>query len=53
MVSFTIETLDSGANLPLQTLLIKFEVPIVTFNNLLETAVLKEGLDKTNMEKVG
>ena len=53
MVSFNIETLDSGANLPSQTLFIKFEVLIVTFKNMLKMAVLKERLDKTNMEKAG
>ena len=53
MVSFNIETLNSGANLPLKTFFIKFDVAIATFKNLLKMEVLKERLTKTNMEKVG
>ena len=66
MVSFNIETLKSGANPPLQTSFIKFDVAIATFKNLVKIAVLKERLnktkdvrelsnilDKTDMEKVG
>ena len=53
MVSFNNDTINSGANLPLQTLLIKFDVAIATFKNLLEMEVLKERFNKKNMEKVG
>ena len=53
MVSFNIETLNSDANPPLQTSFIKFDVAIATFKNLLKMAVLKERLNKTDMEKVG
>ena len=53
MVSFNIETLNSGTNLPLQTSFIKFDVAIATFKNLLKMAVLKERLNKKDMEKVG
>ena len=31
----------------------KFDVTIATFKNLLEMAVLKERLNKTDMEQVG
>ena len=40
MVSFNTEALNSGANLPLENLFIKFDVPIVTFKNLPKMAVL-------------
>ena len=53
MVSFNIETLKSGTNLPLQTSFIKFDVAIATLKNLLKMAVLKERLNKKDMEKVG
>ena len=53
MVSFNIETLNSGANPPLLTSFTKFDVAITTFENLLKMAVLKERLNKTDMEKVG
>ena len=55
MVSFKIETLNAGANLPLKNSFIKFYVAIATFNNLLKIAVLKEKecLNKTYMEKAG
>ena len=52
MVSFNIETLKSGANPPLQTSSIKFDVAIATLNDLLKMAELKERLNKTDMEKV-
>ena len=52
MVSFNIETLNSGANPRLWTLFIKFDVAIVTFKNLLKMAVLNERLNETDMEKV-
>ena len=51
MISFTMETLNSGANPPLQILFIKFDVAIATFKNLLKMVVLKERLNKTDMEK--
>ena len=50
---FNIETLNSGANLPLQTSFIQFDVAIATFKNLLKMAVLKKRLNKTDIEKVG
>ena len=50
MVSFNIETLNSDANPPLYTSFIKFDA---TFKNLLKMAVLKERLNKKDMEKVG
>ena len=53
MVSFNIETLGSGENWSLRTLFIKSDVPIAIFKNLLKMAVLKECLNKTDMEKVG
>ena len=54
MVSFNIETLNSGgANLPLQTLFIKFDIVIATFKNLLRMPVLKEHLNKMDMGKEG
>ena len=53
MVSFNIETLNSGANPPLLTSFIKFDVAIATFKNLLQMTVLKERLNKTDMVKVG
>ena len=52
MVSFNTETLNSGANQPLQTSFIKLDVAIATFKNLLKMEVLKERLNKTDMEKV-
>ena len=53
MVPFNIETLNSGANPPLQTSFIKFDVAIATFKNLLKMAVLKERLNKMDMKKAG
>ena len=53
MVSFNIDILKSGANPQLQTLFIKFDVAVANFNNLLGMAVLKESLNKTDMEKLG
>ena len=53
MVSFNIETLNSGANPPLQTSFIKFDVAIAISKNLLKMAVLKDRLNKTGMKKVG
>ena len=44
--------LNSGANLPLQTLFLKFDVAIALFKNLNKMAVLKERLNKTDMEQV-
>ena len=52
MISFNIETLNSGENLPLQTSFTKFDVAIATFKNLLNMAVLEEHLNKTDREKV-
>ena len=53
MVSFNIETLNSGANPPLDNSFIKFDVAIATLENLLKMAVLNKRLNKTDMEKVG
>ena len=53
MICFNIETITSGQNSPLQTPLIKFDIAIATFKNLLNMAVLEERLNKTNVEKVG
>ena len=53
MVSFNIETLNSGANSPLQNSFIKFDVAIATLENLLKITVLNKRLSKTDMEKVG
>ena len=47
MISFNIETLNSGANPPLQNLFIKFDVGIATLENLLKMAVLHKHLNKT------
>ena len=53
MVSFNTETLNSGANPPLYTSFIKFNIAIATFKNLLKMTVLKKRLNETDMEKVG
>ena len=42
MISFNIETQESGAKVPLWTLLIKNNVAIATFKNLLKMTVFKE-----------
>ena len=49
MISFNIETLNSGAK---ATSFIKFDIAIATFMNLLNMSVLKERLNKADMEKV-
>ena len=41
MISFNIETLNSGENPPLQNSFIKFDVAIATFENLVKMAVLR------------
>ena len=53
MIYFNIETLNYGGNPPLSTSLIKFDVAIATFKNLLNMAVLDKRLNKTDIEKVG
>ena len=53
MVSFNIETLNSGANPLLQNSSIKFDVAIDTLENLLRMTVLNNRLNKTDMGKVG
>ena len=40
-ISLNTEALNSSTNPPLQTLLIKFDVAVATFKNLLNMAVLK------------
>ena len=52
MISFKIETLNSGKNTSLQTSFIKFDVALANFKNLLNMAALKECLSKTDIEKV-
>ena len=52
MISFTIETLNSGTNLSFSTSFKKFDVAIATIKNLLKMAVWKKHLNKTEMEKV-
>ena len=52
MISFNIETLNSGENPPLYNSFIKFDVPIATLENLLKMAVINKLLNKTDMEKV-
>ena len=53
MISFNIETLNSGENPPLKTWFVRFDVAIATFENLLNMTVLEERLNKTDIEKVG
>ena len=53
MISFNIETLSSGKSPPLEILLIKFDVAIANFKNLLNTPVIGECLNITDIEKVG
>ena len=53
MIPFHIEMLNSGANLPLLTLFITFDIAIATFRNMLNMVVLKEHVNKIDMEKVG
>ena len=52
MNSFNAETLNSGADPPLKTSLIKFDITIAIFKKLLKIAVLREPLEKTKMKKV-
>ena len=52
IISFNIETLNSGENPSLLTSFIKPDVAIATFKNLLNMAVLEEHLNKANIEKV-
>ena len=53
MISFNIETLISGKNLPFKTSFIKFDDAIATLKNLLNVAFLEEHLNKTDIENVG
>ena len=53
MISFNIETLNSGANPPLENSFAKFDIAIATLENLLKMAVLNKRLNKTDMEKIG
>ena len=52
MFYFNIETLNSSANPPLQISFITFDFAIAAFKNLVKMTVLKERLNKTDMEKV-
>ena len=52
MISFNIETLNSGENPPLLNSFIKFGVAISTLENLLKMAILNKRLNKTDMEKI-
>ena len=49
---FNIETLNSGANPPLQNSFIEFDVAVATLENLLQIAVLNKRVNKMDMEKV-
>ena len=53
MISFNTETLNFGVNPLLQTWLIKSDIAIANFKNLLNMAFLEERLNKTDIEKVG
>ena len=53
MISFNVKTLNSAANLPLYASLIKFDVAIFTFKKLLKMTVLKQHLEKADMDKLG
>ena len=53
MISFNIEILNSGKNPPLQNSFMKFNVAIVTLENLLKKAVLNKRLNKADIEKIG
>ena len=54
-IHINIKTISSGANPPLQNLLIKFDVAIATLESLLKMAVPNPNnrLNKTDMEKAG
>ena len=52
MVLFDTEILNSDANVPLQTLFLKFWVAVSYFKNLLKMPSSKQRLNKTDMEKV-
>ena len=52
MVSFNIETLNSAANPPLYTSFIKFDVAIATYKTVLKMAVVKDRVNKMEMEKL-
>ena len=52
MISFNIETLNSRANPPLQTLFIKSDVATTIFKNLLNITVFKERLNKTDIKQL-
>ena len=53
MICFNIETLNSGENPSLYTSFIKFDFAVATSKCLLNMAVLKECLNKMDIEKVG
>ena len=53
MICFNIETLNSGENPSLHTSFIKFDFAVATSKHLLNMAVLKECLNKMDIEKVG
>ena len=52
MVFFNIETLNSAANPPLYTSFIKFDVAIATYKTVLKMAVVKDRVNKMEMEKL-
>ena len=52
LISFNSETLNSGANSPLQTLFIRFDVAIATFTNLLYMTIFKGRLKRMDIEKL-
>ena len=53
MISFDIETPNSGEKFSIIDIVHKFDVAITTFKYLLNKAVLEERLNKTDIEKVG
>ena len=53
IVSFNIEIVIPGANLPFQNSFLKFDVALTTLEDLLKMTVLNKRLNKTDMEKVG
>ena len=52
MVSFYIETLNSGANPALQNSFMKYDVTIAAIENLLKMTILNKRLNKKDMKKV-
>ena len=53
MISFNIETLNSGKNPPLQTSFIKFDIGMANFKSLLNMGISEKRLNKADIKKVG